>query len=301
MMKRTIAITVLLLLFLGAQVAGVLYLNDPAGFRALLWEEETAPGYVAEIQYAQIPVLSGKIVHSYEVEGAVISQAPEQYIEEIVVDYVSDQNFELLAPKGARMEAGEPIYRFCSTTKSVDYCAQLVEFKYVTENYNRKAVIRLLNYDKLYIVAKVSAEKLEALSYDTEVELRIGKERYPSKISEIGYEIIDKAVPVRLDLPVYCLPGTEVKISFVLDVQEAGLYVLKEAVYQDGDAYYAKMLVNGEVVQRELKLGQFFSVEENGNTLEYVELLSGASKGDVFVLEQIDSRGEALKENLKHD
>lgn len=294
-MRRNIILIIALMLFFGIMITGVLYLNNPKIFD---FKKEDPIQNTPEIQYVRYPVCSGEIVHTYEVEGAVISQAPEIYIEEVVVDYVSDTNFQMQKNKGDILSAGDVLYQHNGANKTVDFSAKLIETEYVTEGYNRKAVIRLLNYDKLYIVTNVKEDKINKLSYDTEVDVQINGKTYSSKVINIGYEIVDKEVPVSIALPENVLPGTNVKITFVLDIQKAGLYVPQAAIYQDNDTYYANVLSNGGVKQKKITVGQNFSVEEDGNVFEYIEILSGVSEGDTIVVEQIDATGAGIKENL---
>lgn len=97
------------------------------------------------------------------------------------------------------------------------------------------------------------------------------------------------------------LLGTPVQISFILDVADGGLYVPAEAVYQDGDSYFANVLEGETVVQRRILAGQFFSAEEDGVLREYVEILSGAEEGEVLVVEQILPDAEQIKEILDRE
>lgn len=109
-------------------------------------------------------ICSGEIVHTYSVDGSVISQAPEVYVDEIIVEGISDKNFDMLKKKGDKLSPGDTLFTFKGTDKSVDCNAQIVDVAFETEDRVRRAVIHLLNYDKLFLVVNVSSDKIDKLS-----------------------------------------------------------------------------------------------------------------------------------------
>ena len=297
-MKRSIVLYVILIGFFAAMVLGVVYLNNPAFFTPSKPNDDNSGVNIELVKYS---VSSGQIVHSYMVDGQVISQRPEVYIDRVTVENITDDNFEMLRSKGEILEPGESHYVYKGVNRSLEFNAQVIGIGYCVEESKRIAAIDLLNYDKLFIVAEISAEQLSSISYDTIVDVKIGSETYSSSIIEIGYEIVDGQTGVCVKLPTTALPGTVVKLQFILDVVDKGLYVPAEAVYQDGDLYYANVFVDGIVQQRQLMVGQFFSVVEEGIQREYVEILSGAKENDVLVVEQVSISGDRIKELIEDD
>ena len=297
-MKRNAILITIVGLFSVGLILGVLYLNNP-DFFGNTEAEETLNKY--QSTFIQYKVLSGEITHTYDVAGKVVSDAPDLYITYVNINQISDSNFEILKKKGDVVAAKEPLYKFKGTEKSVDYNAKIIDIQYVITNGVRSVNIKLLNYDKLYIVSYVDADKISKITYETKVDVFIDGKSYNSKITDIGYEIIDKMVPICVDLPQNILPGAEVKLTFTLDIQKAGMYVLEDAIYKDGDTYYADIQTNDGITQTKVTVGQRFFVEEDGFTFKYVELLSGVSVDDIIIVEKMDELGSKIKENLSNE
>jgi hypothetical protein len=96
-------------------------------------------------------------------------------------------------------------------------------------------------------------------------------------------------------------PGTPVKLVFTLEIKEAGMYVPSEAVFSDGEEYYVYIETENEPEKTPVTVGQRFSSEEDGNSFEYIEILSGVSNKDVLIVEKVDYSGRQLKESLKNE
>lgn len=296
-MKRNIFLSVMLIVLFCGLIFGVIYLNDPSIFKSS--NETSLPD--SPTKTLEYRVRSGEIVHTYETSGAVISQAPEIYIEEITVSGITSSDFELMKNKGDNIAPKETLYKFKGAEKSVDFNAQLVDVEYIETENVRSAVITLLNYDKLYIAAQIDKDRISKITYDTPVEVVIDGQSYKAKITDIGYEITGGFVDIFISLPAQVRPGTAADIIFTLDIKTAGLYVPKSAIYHDGENYYADVRTAGGTEQRKITVGQFFTVEEGSSSFEYVELLSGVSENDVIVVEQIDGTGSKLKEHFENE
>jgi len=120
-------------------------------------------------------------------------------------------------------------------------------------------------------------------------------------IKNIGYEISEKKLPIQIYMPECFLPGTDAKVTFILGVEEMGLYVPEETLYQDGDDYYANVGNEEESRRVKVMVGQRFSIEEGGNEFKYVEILSGIKEGDVLIVETVDDLGSTIRENINNE
>ncbi|MBQ9983814.1 MAG: hypothetical protein IJP29_04420 [Lachnospiraceae bacterium] len=286
-MKRRgflILIQVLLLIFL---VGGVYYLNCDENVFDFTKEEETEEIINNQVRYK---VHTGKIEHTYEVDAKVVSEHSDLYMEHITLSNITDVNFELFKKKGDEIEAGEIFYRFKNEDKSVDFQGKITDVIYYVEGNVKYVVIQLLNYDKLYICADVEYNKCKDINYRTKVSVIYEGKEYQTRVLHIGYEITDGKLPIQVSLPDEWLPGVEVKVRFILDVEEAGMYVSKDAVYCYGNDYYVdRLTAEQKIEQIKITIGQEFAIEEDNAKYEYYEVLSGVNVGDILVAEEKDA------------
>lgn len=294
MIRRNI-LAVLLLLIMGVLIFGVMYLNNPDIFAPPPKKSIESNTPVTLIVF---PVREGEITHTYEVNGEVISGVPELYINEIFINNVTDKNFVLHKSKGEYFEPQDVIYEYKGKEKTVDFSGFVVGIEFLKNDNTKTADIKLLNFDKLYIVSSIDASKINQISYATEVILNVDGKDYYSSINDIGYEFADNKLPINIDLPINLLPGTKVKVTYILDTINHGLYVPEEAVFLDGKDYYANLQVNNGLQKVKIVVGQHFSVEEDGVEFKYLEILSGVNEGDNLVVEKVDNAGLEIKENL---
>lgn len=296
-MKRKVILLITLLFFFIGLILGVIYLNNPQIFSSSTDEDSLS----SNINIIRYPVQKGKVVHTYNVSGQVISGNSELYLEEIQISGITDLNFKMLKSKGDNIEPKTPLYEYMNSTKSVDYPCKIIDVYYEKTDNKNTATIVLLNYDKLYIETSIDSNKIESINYKTPVNLVINGEEYASSIKFIGYEIIDDLLSVQIDLPQNCLPGTKVDITFVLDTTDAGLFVPEEAIFQSGEEYYANVEDGDSIKQVEIKIGQRFETEEEGTIFKYVEIISGVSENNVLVVETVDDLGSKIEENLNDE
>lgn len=297
-MRKTVLVIVLVMLIAGL-IFGVAYLTDPEMFSGK--QEESNNGQNNMVKLIKYPVLKGEIVHQYEVEAVALSQSPDVYIKEIILTDITDSNFSVSKNKGDTVVPDEPFYRFKDKEGSVDFNGLILDILYDKNDSGQFAVIKLLNYDAVYIIADVEMDKIDRISYTTPVKVIYDGQEYDAEINTIGYEIIDNKLPIVIYSPLNIYPGTPVKVNFTLEVQNEGLYVPKEAIYQDGEDYFAYIERADETEQVKLTIGQRFSVEESDVTFEYVEILSGVSEKDTLVVEQMDTSGSQIKESLLNE
>lgn len=298
-MKRQIILILILILFIAGLIFGIIYLTNPHLFSSASDDNNDKPQ--DQIQIIKYPIQEGEIVHTYEIDAQVISGAPEIYTTEIRVDGITDSNFSLLKNKGDLVSSAEVFYKYKNKDCSVDFNGLIVDIIYEQLESSKAVIIKLLNYDNLFISANIDIDKIDRINYDTPVKVIYNGSESEAKIITIGYEILDKKLPVSISLPEKMYPGTPVKLIFTLGVQKAGLYVLEDAIYQDGENYFADIENGTETKQVKLTIGQRFSVEEGEVVFKYIEILSGVSKDDMIIVEKIDSLGSQIKENLNNE
>jgi hypothetical protein len=298
-MKRQIILILILILFIAGLIFGIIYLTNPHLFSSASDDNNDKPQ--DQIQIIKYPIQEGEIVHTYEIDAQVISGAPEIYTTEIRVDGITDSNFSLLKNKGDLVSPAEVFYKYKNKDCSVDFNGLIVDIIYEQLESSKAVIIKLLNYDNLFISANIDIDKIDRINYDTPVKVIYNGSESEAKIITIGYEILDKKLPVSISLPEKMYPGTPVKLIFTLGVQKAGLYVLEDAIYQDGENYFADIENGTETKQVKLTIGQRFSVEEGEVVFKYIEILSGVSKDDMIIVEKIDSLGSQIKESLNNE
>lgn len=292
-MKKNIFLSAMLVILFCGLIFGVIYLNDPTVFKAS--DETNKPDVpVMTIEYR---VQSGEILHTYETKGEVISNAPEIYLEKIIVEGIN--NFELLKRKGDIIAPSDVLYKFKGVEKQIGFNAQLVGVEYNREE--DECVLTLLNYDKLFIAVQIGSDRISDITYDTPTEVIIEGKSYQAEITDIGYEISNGKVNVLISLPAQVRPGTAADIVFTIDKIQTGLYVSRDAVYREGEEYFADVKTDKGIEQRKITVGQFFSVEQDGSNFEYVEILAGVSANDIILVEQIDNSGSKLKEHFENE
>lgn len=292
-MKKNIFLSAMLVILFCGLIFGVIYLNDPTIFKTS--NETSKPDVpVMTIEYR---VQSGEILHTYETRGEVISNAPEIYLEKIIVEGIN--NFELLKRKGDIIAPNDVLYKFKGVEKQIGFNAQLVGVEYNREE--DESVLTLLNYDKLFIAVQIGNDRISDITYDTPTEVIIEGKSYQAEITDIGYEISNGKVNVLISLPAQVRPGTAADIVFTIDKIQTGLYVSRDAVYREGEEYFADVKTDKGIEQRKITVGQFFTVEQDGSNFEYVELLKGVSANDIILVEQIDNSGSKLGEHFENE
>ncbi len=296
-MKKNIFLSTMLVILFCGLIFGVIYLNDPTVFKT---SDETSKSDVP-VMTIEYRVQSGEILHTYETSGEVISNAPEIYTEKIIVEGINSENFELLKRKGDIIAPDDVLYKFKGAEKQIGFNAQLVNIEYNREENESSAVLTLLNYDKLFIAVQIGSDRISDITYDTPTEVIIDGKSYQAQITDIGYEISNGKVNVLISLPARVRPGTAADIVFTIDKIQAGMYVSRNAVYREGEDYFADVKTNNGTEQRKITVGQLFTVEQDGSNFEYAEILAGLSANDIILVEQIDNTGSKLKEHFENE
>lgn len=285
-MKRNALLTVIMCVFSLIVLFGIFYLNDPDRFSP----SKDSTNTESHISIVRYPVYRGEVKNTHTVSAKVISNRPEIYITEKTVEYSNKNNFIVKVALGDDVNTGD-ILCVIGGEEYISNCnAKVVD---IWEG-DEKAIITLLNYDNLYAVMQIEADKLTKIHYNTPVEVVINGQSYSSEIKCIGYEVSHGMVDVYVTIPEKVLPGSEINAVFTLEVKAEGLYVSANAVYSDGNGYFGFVETSDGYTKAELVVGEYFIIEENGNKFAYYEILSGISAGDTLIVESIDSVNEDL-------
>ena len=278
----------------------MVYIHDPSFFLIENKRSEENP-HQNKLISAKYPVCEGEIIHTHKSEGNVVLGYEDLYIEYFRLNWVTDSNYKMQKAKGDYIAPGEVLYTYKGKDKTVDFNGKILDVVFSKEGYNQKVQVKILNYDKLYIVTSIPSEKINSIDYSSTVYVIYNDERYLSSICGIGYEIEDGELPIYVTLPEKLYPGSEVIVEFTTGVQPTGMYVSKEAVYQLGESYFADIETEDGIKQVEIKIGQEFAVSEGDHSYEYVEILSGLNTSDILVVQKIAYNAEDILENLENE
>lgn len=240
-------------------------------------------------------VYSGTLEDIYRQEGNVVLFPEETYMDAIELSWNRYDVVTLHVELGEELQVGDELYTINKKTYYAESDVKVVNI--MTDEANRRTVIDLLNYDKLYIETTFPYEKLDSLQYDTNVKLAIFKEDkvetdfFNGSIHRIGYQVEEgNVVNVLLKADKKLLPGVKVVIEMELPQKEYALYTLKEMVKKNGDDYFVEVETNnGSIEKRVVDIGEFFSLENETGVLEFVELLSGVVEGEKLVTETVNN------------
>ncbi len=288
-MKRNILLNILMALLILVMIGGIVYLSDPERFAS---QDAGQNEGTAAVNYIQYFVCSGEISHTYECSGRVISDMPEVYIDEITVEDVNDDNFICTLSKGESVDSGSVLYSYKGKDVLSENDVKVLDISYSINDNIRSVAMKLLDYDKLYIVAQIDADLAGVITYDTPVTVNINGNDYETGIKEIGYEISNGKIDIEVILPVNALPGSDVDLLFVTDTVSAGMYIPADALLIEDDRYFLNIQKDDklkEIEKTEIRIGQYFTLDDG----EYVEILSGVNEGDIALIEYYVAGGES--------
>ncbi len=280
-MTRKILPAALILSLLTSCVLGILLLFQRP-------EAQITGGTEAQSRSTQLKatIESGVITSEFYTEGRVVNNSPEYYIETIAVEFTrqSDRDgFKMHKEKTAEINQGQRLYSFRGKDYNAFCNCRVVDVQISKD----RAIINLLNYEKLFIETAVGLDKLEYLELHSEVSIRshTGTDSaFEGSIFNIGYEVENGLIPVMIRTSERLLPGTEVKITFTTTRDIASLYTLKQMLKQDSDGYYLEILKeNGERERANVVIGEFFLSYQGDIPTEFVEILSGISEGKTII------------------
>ncbi len=277
-MKRAWITNILLVLICAAVIFGIFYLNDPEAFEIKRDDESKQEDVIRRIRY---PVIKGEVQITESAEGRVIFGRSDIYIE--MLEFETDKGSHQLK-KGCEVKKGDVLYRIQEKNICADFSGKVVD---ITENAGN-TLISLLNYDKLYAEVELDAEVLGEIGYDTKAIVEIGAQKCETKIKHIGYEIRNGKISVEVGVPERVLPGSDLKVTFIIDVRSDALYLPAEAVFEvNGRSYAMRELEDEKYERTEVEVGEYFEVKEGDNVFSYYQILSGLSEEDIVIIERM--------------
>lgn len=189
---------------------------------------------------------------------------------------------------GQNFKKGDVLYCVGGKEYKSEYNGRIVSQE-ITKEY---AHITVMDYDSLVIAAPIDLEKLQQIKIGKKVTIRIQNEKgeskeIKSKIIGIGSNVEDGKLDIYISNKGKLLVGTKMKISYTNKKKTKSLYILKKMLINDGDAYYVNILENNTTKSIEVKIGEEFQLEEEGQKLEYIEILEGLSGSETLVLEEV--------------
>ncbi len=84
------------------------------------------------------------------------------------------------------------------------------------------------------------------------------------------------------------MPGSDLKVTFIIDVRSDALYLPAEAVFEvNGRSYAMRELEDEKYERTEIEVGEYFEVKEGDNVFSYYQILSGLSEEDIVITERM--------------
>lgn len=281
-----------IVLLITTAVFGILY------FTTLKNDDNTVAEASSEGITLRSSVYTGTIESTIVSDGKVLGDSPDVYIESVDVDLPNKDDVKRLEVKyknGDILKKGDVLYIYRNEAYKVNNKCKIVDIEYEEKSVH----FSLLNFDKLYITAPVDINKLNMLSLDTKatyiIDIDGEDEVYDADIFNFGYEVNDNKVDVFLNTKQELLPGTDVKVTFSFTSETESLYILKQMLMMDGDQYY--VLVENEdgiSERRNIEIGEFFEEYNDGEKIEFVEVLDGVKLGEKLIISSdVSSDGNA--------
>ena len=290
-MKGKLILSAFILIILSGCIYGLFYFSSQSTTKTV---RDVTTETMSTV-HLRAEVYSGTLEDIYRQEGNVVLFPEETYMDAIELSWNRYDVVTLHVELGEELQVGDELYTINKKTYYAESDVKVVNI--MTDEANRRTVIDLLNYDKLYIETTFPYEKLDSLQYDTNVKLAIFKEDkvetdfFNGSIHRIGYQVEEgNVVNVLLKADKKLLPGVKVVIEMELPQKEYALYTLKEMVKKNGDDYFVEVETNnGSIEKRVVDIGEFFSLENETGVLEFVELLSGVVEGEKLVTETVNN------------
>ncbi|MDR0813207.1 MAG: hypothetical protein LBO63_04295 [Oscillospiraceae bacterium] len=309
--KKIILITIIFMIATGF-IVGIIYIIQPGLFqrKSAATTDNYDPELLSRYQPVTDTIRTSTLSHTETITANILAGISELYTETIYISNITNDNFQLYKEKQEYLVPDEALYNLNGKEKTISYNAMVTDIRYEQHGKTKNAVVTLLNFDLLTIELQVKTEVFEKLTYDTVVRVYFKGKEYPATIARLGYEIMNDKISVSVKTEENLLPGTEVKVEFVLETIFDGMFLWANAVYQDGEAAYVDIQTQDEVnaglltgTPRRIKLGQRLEYIENGNTFYFYEVIAGLKPGEHIIwMEYLESSNEGtqIKEIIKN-
>jgi hypothetical protein len=244
---------------------------------------------VVEKTILRSTVESGVVTSTFTSDGSVIGGSPETYIDTISVTFAKSTDvtlFKLHRSLGDVLKKDAVLYTYKGKDYKVKSACKIVD---ITASGNT-IKFALLNYDKLFITTSVNLDTLSMLRYNTKTTLtaKVGgaDKDFGGQIQNFGYEVTDGKVDVFINAKKKLLPGTPVKVHFDIVHDAESIYILRQMLMKDGDTYYVEVEEDGGTrMRRDVKIGDFFNLYNDGVPVECVVITEGLSQGEKLIVD----------------
>jgi len=236
---------------------------------------------------------TGIITSTITREGRVIDDSPETYIDIITVEFRNKSdvnNFKTVYSTGDELNKGDVLYVYWNKELKVASDFKIVDI--VIDDTG--ASFTLLNYDELYIVTEIPLDQLDIFDFDTKTTISLTNrgvvEEYDGKIINFGYEVKEgNVVDILVRSKKKLLPGTMVKVNFEVSRQTDSMYILQQMLKKEGDSYYVEVeRSDSSREHKNVEIGDFFDMYNDGEKIEFVEILSGLDAGEKLITDIIN-------------
>ncbi|MCI8409282.1 MAG: HlyD family efflux transporter periplasmic adaptor subunit [Lachnospiraceae bacterium] len=236
-------------------------------------------------------VMSDNITSTVTMDGEVCSGIygeSDKYIDVTFDKKKSYDSFYLKYKIGQDLKKGDTLYHVGGKEYKSEYNGRIVSQE-ITKEY---AHITIMDYDSIVIAASLDLEKLQQIKIGKKVTIQLQSEKgknkkIKSKIVGIGSTVEDGKVDIYISNKGKLLLGTKMKVSYTNKKKAKSLYILKKMLINDGDVYYVNVLEGNKTKSIEVKIGEEFQLEEEGQKIEYIEILEGLSGNETLVLEEV--------------
>ena len=211
-------------------------------------------------------------------------------------DYLFDskEDFLLSIELGENINKGEKFGIFCGSALISSVNGMLIDIcEEQKENGTYFTKLHFLDYDSLYIEAKIDEEYYSRINYDSPVFVYKNNISFQTSINRIGFEISNGKIPLVIDLPnnYNMLPGAEMNLIIIAAYPRECLWIEEDFVFWDGNSYYVYILENelsDQYHQVSVTIGEKVEIiDEYGNSRIMYEITTGLSEGDYIVFETV--------------
>lgn len=236
-------------------------------------------------------VMSDNITSTVTIDGIVCSGIygeSDKYVDVTFDKKMPYDSFYIKYKVGQNLKKGDTLYCVGGKEYKSEYNGRIVSQE-ITRDY---AHITIMDYDSLVIAASLDLEKLQQVKIGKKVTIKMQNEKGDNKetkgrIIGIGSSVEDGKIDIYINNKEKLLLGTKMKVSYTNKKKTKSLYILKKMLINDGDDYYVNILNNNATKSIEVEIGEEFQLEEEGEKIEYIEIIEGLSGNETLIVEEV--------------
>lgn len=273
-MKKVILIAVPCLIALICLAALFIVRRDAGNDKNETVERES----VLNTDAAVYQVNYGCLESSFTGTGHVNSD-PAEYIDTYIIGFNDINSVNIIKEKGQEVAKDEALLRTDKGELASGCNGRITDIDYTDDN---SVMVSVMNYSKLYVTFKIPYSMYWMISYDSEAVLYVDEQEINASITDIGYIYEDEGISCTASFDGYIMPNMDVRVEVKLGETKPMIYIPVEMVTTVGDFSYIYIITNeetNETIQMELKLGEVYTVIDNGTEFNYYEILEGVGEG----------------------